>query len=68
MIAVACVSLMMYYRIRPTELIKDLIVIAMDDVLENCYSYDGVLYYKELPSLQRTGQNPIVSLLFKLYK
>ena len=59
MISVACISLMMYYRIRPSELIKDLIVTAMDDVLENCYSYDGVLYYKELPSLQRTGLNPI---------
>lgn len=59
MISVACVSLMMYYRIRPSELIRDLIVTAMDDVLENCYSYDGVLYYKELPSLQRTGTNPI---------
>ncbi|MBQ7063711.1 MAG: hypothetical protein IJM90_02295 [Firmicutes bacterium] len=59
MISVACVSLMMYYRIRPSELIKDLIITAMDDVLENCYSYDGVLYYKELPSLQRTGMNPI---------
>ena len=60
MISIACVSLMMYYRIRPADYIKDLIVTAIGDVLENCYSYDGVLYYKELPSLQRTGQNPII--------
>lgn len=60
MISVACVSLMMYYRIRPTEHIRDLIVTAIDDVLENCYTYDGTLYYKELPSLQRSGTNPII--------
>ncbi|MGI5900106.1 MAG: hypothetical protein ACOX8S_09345 [Christensenellales bacterium] len=60
MISVACVSLHMYYKIRPNERIKKLILGAIDDVLENCFTYDGTLYYKELPSLQRSGTNPII--------
>jgi hypothetical protein len=60
MISVACVSLTMYYRIRPSEKLKGLILSAVDDVLENCFTYDGTLYYKELPSLQRSGSNPII--------
>jgi hypothetical protein len=60
MISVACISLHMYYKIRPSERIKKLILGAIDDVLENCFTYDGTLYYKELPSLQRSGTNPII--------
>ncbi len=60
MISVACVSLNMYYQIKPDAQIKRLILAAMDDVLENCYTYDGTLYYKELPSLQRSGSNLII--------
>ena len=41
--------------------IKNLIGTALDDVLENCYSYDGVLYYKELPSLQRISKHSVKS-------
>ena len=60
MISVACVSLNMYYKINPSEKLKNLILGAIDDVLENCFTYDGTLYYKELPSLQRSGTNPII--------
>ena len=62
MISVAANSLMRYYRIRPQERIKKMVVQAMEDMLEHCYMKDEeMFYYKELPSLVRLGTaNPIV--------
>jgi hypothetical protein len=52
MISIAACSLMRYYRVKPSPVVKDLIVDAMDDMLENCRLPNGQFYYKELPSLQ----------------
>jgi hypothetical protein len=61
MISVAANSLMRYYRLRPQERIKNMIVDAMSDLLEHALLKDeGVFYYKELPSLQRLNTNPII--------
>lgn len=55
MITVAVNGLMCYYRARPEERVKRMVVQAIDDLLEHCMMYDGRFYYKELPSLQRRG-------------
>ena len=60
MIAVAVASLMRYNRIRPQEKIRGMILRAVDDLLENARLDNGLFYYKELPSLQRFGNNPII--------
>lgn len=60
MIAVAVGSLMRYYREFPREDIKELILKAVDDLLENCMMDNGHFFYKELPSLSRVGNNPLV--------
>src|SRR5690606_23106205 len=62
MISVAANSLMRYYRIKPQERIKRMVIQAMEDMLEHCYMEDEeMFYYKELPSLVRLGTaNPIV--------
>lgn len=61
MISIAVGSLMRYYRIRPSEKLKEMILRAVDDMIENCYMKDyGLFYYKELESLQRLGKNPII--------
>ena len=60
MIAVAVGSLMRYYREFPREDIKELILKAVDDLLENCMMDNGYFFYKELPSLSRVGNNPLV--------
>jgi hypothetical protein len=60
MISVAVGSLMRYYRVRPQEIIKEMIVSAMDDLLENARFPDGQFYYKELPSLKHVSVNSIV--------
>jgi len=60
MIAVAVGSLMRYYREFPREDIKELIIKAVDDLLENCVMDNGYFFYKELPSLSRVGNNPLV--------
>jgi hypothetical protein len=52
MISIAVSSLMRYYRIRPSETIRSMILDAMKDLLENTRGEDGLFYYKELPSLQ----------------
>lgn len=57
MISVAVGSLMRYYRIEPTAELKELIMAAVDDVLDNCRMECGLFYYKELPSLSRLGNN-----------
>ena len=51
---------MRYYREFPREDIKELILKAVDDLLENCMMDNGYFFYKELPSLSRVGNNPLV--------
>jgi len=60
MIAIAVNSLMRYYRVRPEERVKRMILEAVDDLVENCVMENGLFYYKELPSLRRLGNNPLV--------
>ena len=60
MIAVAVGSLMRYYRVFPREDIKDMILRAVDDLIDNCLMDTGVFYYKELPSLNRPGMNTLL--------
>ena len=60
MIAVAVGSLMRFYRIRPQEKIKVVILDAVTDMVENCILENGLFYYKELPSLRRMGNNTLV--------
>ena len=61
MISVAVGSLMRYYRQFPDEEIKGLILRAVDDMIENCYVKEwGLFYYKELPSLNRLGNNTLL--------
>jgi hypothetical protein len=59
MIAIAIGSLMRYYRVFPSEELKNLIIGAVDDMVENCMLDNGLFYYKELPSLQRNGNNTL---------
>ena len=51
---------MRYYREFPRDDIKELILVAVDDMLKNCVMDNGYFYYKELPSLSRVGNNPLV--------
>lgn len=60
MISVAVGSLMRYYRIKPDEKIRAMILRAVDDLCDNARLECGLFYYKELPSLQRLGNNPLV--------
>ena len=61
MISVAIGSLMRYYREFPDEELKGLILRAVDDMIENCYVENwGIFYYKELPSLNRLGNNTLL--------
>jgi len=68
MIAVAINSLMRYYRIKPDEKIKNMIVRAVDDLLENCVMDSGLFYYKELPSLQKPSNPNILEALTIAYE
>ena len=60
MISVAVGSLMRYYRVRPAAHIRDMILAAMDDLLENALLPSGLFYYKELPSLRHSSLNPLI--------
>ncbi len=60
MISVAIGSVMRYYREFPRQDIKDMIIRAVDDLIENCMLPVGLFYYKELPSLQRLGNNTLL--------
>lgn len=60
MISVAIGSLMRYYRVFPSEKIKHLILSAVDDMVSHCILDNGLFFYKELPSLNRPGNNPLV--------
>lgn len=53
MITVAVNGLMCYYRVRPEERVRRMVIAAIDDLLENCMMPDGRFYYKDLPSLHR---------------
>ncbi len=60
MISVAVGSLMRYYRVRPDEKIKGMILRAVKDLCDNARLENGLFYYKELPSLKRLGNNPLI--------
>lgn len=60
MISIAVGSLMRYYRIRPQQHIKEMMLRAIDDLIENALLENGTFYYKELPSLQRLSNNTII--------
>lgn len=60
MISVAIGSLMRYYRAFPDESVKELIIDAVDDLVENCMTKQGIFTYKELPSLARNGNNTLL--------
>ena len=60
MIAVAVGSLYRYYRVFPGEKLKELILAAVNDLTEACMTPSGLFYYKELPSLNRLGNNTVV--------
>lgn len=60
MISVALGSLMRYYRVFPSESLRELMLDAVDDLLENATLPYGLFYYKELPSLNRLGNNTLL--------
>lgn len=60
MISVAVGSVMRYYREFPSDDIKEMLIRAVDDLIENCLMDNGLFYYKELPSLQRLGNNTLL--------
>lgn len=60
MISVAVGSLMRYYRVRPSEELREMMIRAIDDLVENCRLENGLFYYKELPSLTRLGGNTLL--------
>ncbi|MDE7044478.1 MAG: glycoside hydrolase family 127 protein, partial [Acetatifactor sp.] len=61
MISVAIGSIMRYYREFPDPELKEMMLRAVDDLIENCYVEKwGVFYYKELPSLNRPGYNTLL--------
>lgn len=61
MISIAIGSVMRYYREFPEPWLKDMMLRAVDDLIENCYMERyGCFYYKELPSLNRIGKNTLL--------
>lgn len=60
MISVAVGSVMRYYREFPSEEVKNMMLRAIDDLIENCLLSTGLFYYKELPSLARLGNNTLL--------
>ncbi len=61
MISIAIGSLMRYYREFPDPELKAMMLRAVDDLIENCYMEKlGCFYYKELPSLNRLGNNTLL--------
>lgn len=61
MISVAIGSVMRYYREFPDASLKQMMIKAVDDLVENCYmEQTGLFYYKELPSLNRLGNNTLL--------
>ncbi|MCR5742884.1 MAG: glycoside hydrolase family 127 protein [Lachnospiraceae bacterium] len=60
MISVALGSLMRYYRVFPSAELKELMIGAVDDLMDNCYLDSGLFLYKSLPSLNRLGGNTLL--------
>ena len=60
MIAVAMGSLYRYYEVFPKEEIRKLLLDAADDLIESSMTPYGLFFYKELPSLNRLGNNTMV--------
>jgi len=60
MISVAVGSLMRYYRVHPSQELQEMMIRAIDDLVENCRLENGLFYYKELPSLTRLGGNTLL--------
>lgn len=60
MISIAVGSVMRYYRVFPEPEIKDMMLRAVDDLIENCLLPNGLFYYKELPSTARLGNNTLL--------
>jgi uncharacterized protein YyaL (SSP411 family) len=60
MISVAVGSLMRYYRVFPSDELKEMMVKAIDDLTENFMTPQGIFVYKELPSLSRNGTNTLL--------
>lgn len=60
MISIAVGSLMRYYRIFPSEELKQLLLEAVDDLVDHAMLPCGLFYYKELPSLNRLGTNGLL--------
>ncbi len=51
-------SLGRYLLIEDDERVRRLIVSVMDDMIGHCLGPDGIFFYKELPSLQRSSTLP----------
>ena len=60
MISLTVNSFARYLLIDDDERVKRLIVEVMDDLMKHCLGPDGIFFYKELPSLQRTAPTPHV--------
>lgn len=60
MIAVAMGSLYRYYQVFPSEEVKGLLIQAANDLVESACTPFGLFIYKELPSLNRLGNNTLV--------
>ena len=60
MISVAVGSLMRYYRVFPSDELKEMMVRAIDDLIDNFMTPQGIFVYKELPSLSRNGTNTLL--------
>ncbi|MEZ4869694.1 MAG: hypothetical protein R3C14_50680 [Caldilineaceae bacterium] len=60
MIALTVNSFARYLLIEEDERVKRLIVAVVDDLIAHCLGADGIFFYKELPSLQRTAPTPHV--------
>lgn len=58
MVSLTVNSFARYLLIQADVRIEKLIVAVMDDLIEHCLGPDGIFYYKELPSLQRTAPTP----------
>ncbi len=60
MIAVAMGSLYRYYEVFPKDAVRKMLLDAADDLVQNCMTKNGLFIYKELPSLNRLGNNTLV--------
>ena len=60
MISVALGSLMRYYRVFGEESVREMMLEAVDDIMDNVRTPQGLFLYKELPSLARNGNNTLL--------